>query len=100
MLAPHPPPGGDVVTALGENFESQRARDRRRLDEPHGDAIAEAVGLATARANERMAVLVIAEVVGADGPRRHESVSAGVVQFDEQSGAGSSRNVTRKRCAD
>src|SRR5262245_33790536 len=88
-----PPPARAVIAAFGMKFESQRARGRRGLDEPHRDAIAEAVRLAAAGADERMAVLVVAEIIGADGARGDEAVGAGIVELDEQAGAGGARDV-------
>src|SRR5262249_29850906 len=95
-----PPPARAVIAAFGKKFESQRARDRRRLDEPHRDAIAEAVGLAALSADQGMAVLVVAEIIGADSARGNESVRAGVVELDEQAGAGGARNGALEGCAD
>src|SRR5262249_36395978 len=83
-----------VIASLGEKFESQRARDRRRLDQAHGDAVAEPMGLATAVADQRVAILVVAEIFAADGARRNETVGAGVVELDEQAGASDARNVS------
>src|SRR5262249_3831695 len=94
-----PPSARAVIAAFGQKFESQRARDRRGLDEPHRDAIAEAVCLAALSADQGMAVLVVAEIVGADGARGDESVRAGVVELDEQAGAGGARNVAPEGCA-
>src|SRR5262249_30049014 len=87
------PPARAVIAAFGQKFESQRARDRRGLDEPHRDAITEAVGLAALSADQGMAGLVGAGIVGADGARGGESVRAGVVGLDGQAGAGGARNV-------
>src|SRR5262249_59768760 len=47
-----------------------------------------------------MAVLVIAEIIGADGARGDESVRAGIVELDEQAGAGGARDVALEGCAD
>src|SRR5262249_29108574 len=87
ILAPDRPPPGDVIAALGEKLETQRACDRRGLDQPHGDAIAKAISLAAPRADQRVALLVIAEILAADGARGNEAVRAGVVEFDEKAGA-------------
>src|SRR6516165_4279299 len=95
-----PPPARAVIAAFGEKFESQRARDRRGLDQPHRDAIAEAVRLAALSADQGMAVLVVAEIIGADGARRDEAVGAGVVELDEQAGAGGARDVALEGRAD
>ena len=78
----------------------KRAGDRRGLDQPHRDAIAEPVGLAAAVADQRVAVLVIAEIVVADGARRDEAVGAGVVELDEQAGAGHAGDAALERRAD
>ena len=80
-------PARVVIAAFGQKFESQRARNRCGLDEPHRHAIAEAVGLAAAGADQGMVVFVVAEIIGADGARGDESVRAGVVELDEQAGA-------------
>ena len=96
----YPPPVRAVIAALGEKFESQRARDGRGLDEPHRDAIAEAGRLAAARADQGVAVLVVAEIIGADGARRNEAVGAGIVELDEQAGAGGARDVALEGRAD
>src|SRR5262245_63264678 len=88
-----PPPARAVIAAFGQKFESQRARDRRGLDQPHRDAIAEAVRLAAASADQGMAVLVVAEIIGDYGAREDEAVGAGVVELDEQAGAGGARDV-------
>src|SRR5262249_60303066 len=47
-----------------------------------------------------MAVLVIAEIIGADGARGDESVRAGIVELDEQAGAGGARDMALEGCAD
>ena len=78
-----------VIAAFGQKLEAQRAGDRRRLDQLDRDAVAEPV--ASRRCGRRpcaCAVLVVAEVLVADGARRDEAVGAGVVELDEQAGAG------------
>ena len=87
-LGPRPPLSGPVIAPLREKLESQRAGDRRGLDQAHGRPVAEPVRLAAAVADEGVAILVIAEILAADGARRDESVGAGVVELDEQPGAG------------
>src|SRR5215470_7659085 len=47
-----------------------------------------------------MAVLVVAKIIGADGARRDEAVGAGVVELDEQAGAGGARDVALEGRAD
>src|SRR5262245_62670211 len=55
---------------------------------------------AAALADECMAILVVAEIFAADGARRNEPVRAGVVELDEQTGAGGAGNVPLEGCAD
>src|SRR5205823_2223278 len=74
-------PARQTMAALRQKLEAQRARDRRRLDQPHAHAIAEPIALAAADADERMPVLVVAEIFGADRARRDEPVGAGVVEL-------------------
>src|SRR5690349_3512865 len=100
MLAPHVPAAGPCIAARGKKFESQRACDRRGFDQPHRDSIAEPVGLAAARADQGMAVLMMAEIVVADGARRDEPVGAGVIELDKKAGAGRPGDVTLERRAD
>ncbi len=50
----------------------------------HRDAVAQPIGLAGRAADHRVAVLVILEIVVADGAGRNESVGAGFVKLDEQ----------------
>ena len=54
----------------------------------HRDAVAEPVGLAARCADQRVAVLLVAEIFVADRARRDEAVGAGVVELHEQAGAG------------
>ena len=63
----------------------------------HRDAIAEPVGLAGRAADHGVAVLVILEIVIADGARRNESVRAGFVKLHEQPGAGDTRRSGPRR---
>ena len=44
--------------------------------------------------------LLVAEIFGADGARRHEAVGAGLVQFDEQAGAGDAGDAAVEGGAD
>ena len=100
LLGPRPPRSG-ALAALRQKLESQRTRDRRGLDQAHGHAVAEPVGLAAAVADQRVTVFVIAEILAADRARRNEPVGAGIVELDEQSGAGDAGNVSvesARRC--
>lgn len=65
--------------------ETQRPGDRRGLDQLDRHWIAKPVGLRMA--DERAACLVKAEIFVADSARRNESVGAGLIEFDEQTGA-------------
>src|SRR5262245_10710185 len=94
------PPAAAVIAAFGEKLESQRARDRRGLHQAHGDLVAQAVGLAAAVADQGVLVLVVAEVVVADGARRNEPVGAGIVELDEQARAGGAGDVALEARAD
>src|SRR6202008_2436618 len=62
--------------------------------------IAEPVGLASAGADQRVAILVIAEIVGADGARGDEPVGASVIELDEKAGASRPGNVPLEGRAD
>src|SRR5262249_59622345 len=80
--------------------ESHRAADRPASDQPHCDEMAEGVRLAAVSAEQGMAALVVAEIMGADGARRDEAVGAGVVELNEQAGAGSPGDVALEGRAD
>src|ERR1700732_1716699 len=84
---------GRGAAALGQKLETQRARDRRRLDQTHPDAVTQTVGFAAAVADQGMAILVIAKIIRSYGARRYESVGAGVVELHEQAGTGGARNM-------
>src|ERR1700692_2659358 len=71
---------------MAHELETQGAGDRRGLDQLHGDRIAEPMGFGMA--NECAAAFVKAEIFVADEARRNETVGAGVVELDEQAGAG------------
>src|SRR5262249_58489804 len=88
------------MAAFGETFEAQRARARRSLRQPHRHAIAEAISLAAACADERVSVLVIAKIVRADRARGHEAVGPGVVELDKKPGAGCPGDVPGKSRTD
>src|SRR5207302_1469760 len=86
--------------AVREELEPQRAGQRDRLDQPHRDMVAQPVALAARAADQRMAVLVIAEILVADGARRNEAVGARVVELDEQADAGHPGDATLEGGAD
>src|SRR5260221_1349381 len=80
VLLPQMSPPRVGMAALGKNFEAQRARDRRGLDEPHRDAIAEAVGLAAAGADERVAGPLVTGKFPAECAPRDQAVRRRILQ--------------------
>jgi hypothetical protein len=74
--------------AFRQQLEAEGAGERRCLDELDLDAVAKAMHFACARADHGMARLVVVEIVGAQRAHRHEPVGAGLVELDEQPGAG------------
>src|SRR4051812_40986067 len=62
-----------LIAPFGQKLESQRARDRRRLDQLHGHRVAQPVALAGMVADQRVAWLVIAEIIVADRARGNEA---------------------------
>src|SRR5262245_15771775 len=89
-----------LIAPFRQEFESQRPGDRRRLDQAYRHLVAEPMGLAAVGADQRMPVLVIAEVLVADLAGRDEAVGAGLVELHEQAGAGRTRDVAREGRAD
>src|SRR4051794_38893284 len=73
----------NLIAPFGEDFESQRAGERRSLDKLHRDRIAEPVRLAGVVANQHMARLVVTVIVLANRARRHEAVRTGFVELHE-----------------
>ena len=61
-----------------DDLEAQRARERRGLDEPHLDRVAEPIRLAGARADQRARRFLEAEIFVAERRGRHEAVRAGL----------------------
>src|SRR2546429_8621557 len=53
-----------------------------------------------ARSDQRMACLVVIEILRSERAYRYETVSAGVRQFDEQSGAGNAGDAALKTGSD
>src|SRR5215468_561323 len=91
---------GTVIASLRQELEPQRARDRGGFDQAHTDAVAKTIGLAGVVADQRVLVFVVAEILAADRARRNETVRAGVIESDEQSGADGARDVSFERGAD
>src|SRR4051794_26268734 len=103
MVLAAPPtrvPISGLDASAGQQLEPQRAGDRRRLDQAHRDAIAEPPGLAGAVADQRVFGLVVAEKIVADGACRDEAVGAGLVELDEQAGAGRTADAALEGRAD
>src|SRR6185369_5891771 len=68
--------GHRLIAPFGGKLESQRAGNRRGLDQLHRHGIAEPVAFAGVVADQRVARLVIAIVIVADGACRNEAVGA------------------------
>src|ERR1700724_3275397 len=98
-------PGWRLVSSLllrragmAHELETQGAGDRRGLDQLHGHRIAEPMGVGMA--DERAGAFVKTKIFAADKARRDEAVGAGVVELDEQAGAGDAGNMTVEGGAD
>src|SRR5271154_1360414 len=83
---------------MANKLETQRSRNRRRFDQLDRDRIAEPVGQRAA--DEGAPGFVKAEIFIADQARRNKAVGAGLVELDEQSGAGDAGNVAVESGAD
>src|SRR4051794_34362779 len=79
--------------ALAEQFETQRAGNRRRLDEPHLDAVAEPVRFAGPAADHCVVRFIEPEILVAKRGDRDETVGAGLEQPHEQTGARDAGNA-------
>src|SRR6202041_3342832 len=86
--------------AFREQFEPQRARYRCGFYQTNVDNVTQPVHGSAARADQRMTRLVVIEIFGPQGADRDQSVSAGVAELDEQSGAGDAGDAALKRGAD
>src|SRR6202051_1035558 len=83
---------------MAHELETQGAGDRRGLDQFHTDRIAEPMGFGMA--DERAGGFVKTKIFVADESRRDEPVGAGVVELDEQAGAGDAGNMAVEGGAD
>ena len=83
---------------MSDKLKSERAGDRRRLDELHRDRIAEPVPHSAA--DKRAAGFVEAEILVADGAGRDKAVGAGLVELDKQAGTRDAGNVSIEGRAD
>src|SRR5262245_30667039 len=100
MPSPLLPARTALIATLGEQFESKRAGDRGGLNQAHRYPVAELVGLAASLADQRVVILLVAEVFLSNCARGDEAVGASVIELDEQSGTGDARDVTLEGCAD
>src|SRR6202451_3408369 len=85
-------------TRMAHELETQGAGDRRCFDQFHGHRIAEPMGFRVP--DEGAAAFVETKIFVADEARRDESVGAGVVELDEQAGAGDAGNMAVEGRAD
>ena len=83
-----------------QQLEAQRARDRLSFYQTDIDDIPQPVHGTAARADQRVAGLVIVEIFRSHRADRHEAVGAGVVEFDEQTRAGDAGDAALEGCAD
>ena len=90
-----------AAASLRHQFETQRARDRSRLDQLHRNRVAETVGFARALADHRVRTLVVTEVIVADRASRHEPIRSGPGELHEEPGARHARDAAfERRCDD
>src|SRR5262249_3722286 len=89
-----------LIASFGEDFESQRARDRRGLDQLHGRGVAQPVAFTGVIADQRVACLVVAEIVVAERACRDESISACFVELHEQARPRDAADPALEACAD
>ena len=78
--------------------KTQGTRDRRRLDQFDRHRVTQP--LDRRPADKGMTRLDVAEILNADMAGRDQTVGAGLVELDEQTGAGHAGNVPVKNCAD
>src|SRR6266446_2610375 len=67
-----------------DKIEAQAAGQRRRLRQPHGNLVAETIGLARTLADQRMALLVVPEKLKSKRAHGQKSVGAGFREAHEQ----------------
>src|SRR5579862_6809992 len=83
---------------MAHKLETQCASNRRRLDQLDADRIAEPVDFGMT--DKRAAAFVKAKIFIADGAGRNETVGAGLIELDEQTGAGDAGNMPAECRAD
>src|SRR5438876_7185762 len=86
--------------ALRQQFEPQRAGDRCCFYQTDVDHVPQPVHGTAARADQRMAGLVIVVIFATERADRDQPVGAGVLELDEQPGAGDAGDAALKRRAD
>src|SRR5262245_5801862 len=87
-------------TALVEELETERTGRWDSLNQAHLDEIAKLEGSAGFLADQSMTLLVMIEILMADGGGRDEAVGAGLVQPHEEAGAGEPGDAGGKAGAD
>src|SRR6202022_40211 len=86
--------------AFRQQFEPQCARDGSCFYQTNVDDVTQPVHGAAARSDQRKAYLVVIEILSPQRADRDQAVSAGIAEFDEQSGAGDAGDAALKGCAD
>src|SRR5258708_11957277 len=76
-----------------QQFEAECPGNRRGFHQLNRHRVAEAVGLARARADHGVPFFLVAEIFVANGSRGHESIGASLAQFYEQSCSGNPPNA-------
>src|SRR6266403_832733 len=86
--------------ALRQEFEAQGTGYGGCFHQTDVDNVTQPVHGTAARSDQGMACLVVIEILGPQRADRYETVSAGVGQFDEQSGAGNAGDAALKTGSD
>src|SRR5215813_10822395 len=85
---------------IRQQLEPQRAGDRYSFYQTDVDDVPQPVHGTAARADESMPRLVIIEIFRTQRTDRHQPVGAGIVELDEQAGAGDAGNPALEGGAD
>src|SRR5713101_1721096 len=86
--------------AFRQQFEPQGTSYGCRFYQTDVDNVTQPVHGATAPSDQRMACLVVIEVLSPQRADRYKTVGAGVGKFDEQSGPGDAGDAALKRGSD
>ena len=81
---------------LRQQFEPQRARHRGCFYQTNVDHVTQPVHGTAARADQRVAGLVVIEIFRSQGADRDQAVGAGIAELDEQSGPGDAGDAALK----